>query len=64
MNYVRSAWYVGGWGSDLDPNKLSAIQILGEPIVLWRTQRKVVALADRCVHRLAPLSLGRRCAIG
>jgi phenylpropionate dioxygenase-like ring-hydroxylating dioxygenase large terminal subunit len=59
MNYVRNAWYVGAWSADLEPNKLSAIRILGEPIVLWRTQQNVVALADRCVHRLAPLSLGR-----
>jgi phenylpropionate dioxygenase-like ring-hydroxylating dioxygenase large terminal subunit len=59
MNYVRNAWYVGAWSADLEPNKLSAIRILGEPIMLWRTQQIVVALADRCVHRLAPLSLGR-----
>ena len=59
MNYVRNAWYVGAWGSDLEQNKLKAIRILAEPIVLWRTQRQLVALADRCVHRLAPLSLGR-----
>ena len=59
MNYVRNAWYVGGWCSDLPTDKLTATQILGEPIVLWRTAQKVVALADRCVHRLAPLSLGR-----
>ena len=59
MNYVRNAWYVGGWCPDLPTDKLTATQILGEPIVLWRTGQKVVALADRCVHRLAPLSLGR-----
>jgi phenylpropionate dioxygenase-like ring-hydroxylating dioxygenase large terminal subunit len=59
MKYVRNAWYVAGWSPDLAPQSLSAIQILGEPIVLWRTQQQVVALADRCVHRLAPLSLGR-----
>jgi vanillate O-demethylase monooxygenase subunit len=59
MKYVRNAWYVGAWSVDLEQNELSAIRILGEPIVLWRTAHKVVALADRCVHRLAPLSLGR-----
>jgi phenylpropionate dioxygenase-like ring-hydroxylating dioxygenase large terminal subunit len=56
---VRNAWYVGAWSLDLEPNKLKALRILGEPIVLWRTPREVVALADRCAHRLAPLSLGR-----
>jgi len=59
MNYVRNAWYVGGWSDDLEQNKLAGIRILGEPIVLWRSEGQVVALADRCVHRLAPLSLGR-----
>src|SRR5690606_14784734 len=33
---------------------------LGEPLVLWRNESgEVAALEDRCVHRLAPLSLGR-----
>lgn len=59
MNYVRNAWYVGSWSPDIVVGKLTAIQILGEPLVLWRTAGKLVALADRCVHRLAPLSLGR-----
>jgi phenylpropionate dioxygenase-like ring-hydroxylating dioxygenase large terminal subunit len=59
MNYVRNAWYVGSWSPDLQAHPLQAIQILGEPIVLWRTAQQVVGLADRCVHRLAPLSLGR-----
>lgn len=59
MNYVRNAWYVAVWSPDLTADRLTATQILGEPIVLWRTPQKVVALADRCVHRLAPLSLGR-----
>ena len=59
MNYVRNAWYVAGWCADLEPDTLSATQILGEPIVLWRAPQGVVALEDRCVHRLAPLSRGR-----
>jgi phenylpropionate dioxygenase-like ring-hydroxylating dioxygenase large terminal subunit len=59
MNYVRNAWYVGNWSPDLHTDRLIAVRILGEPIVLWRTADQVVALADRCVHRLAPLSLGR-----
>jgi phenylpropionate dioxygenase-like ring-hydroxylating dioxygenase large terminal subunit len=34
--------------------------VLGEPILVMRTNRGYVALEDRCVHRLAPLSKGRR----
>jgi phenylpropionate dioxygenase-like ring-hydroxylating dioxygenase large terminal subunit len=59
MRYVRNAWYVAGWSPDLGQDALTPVQILGEPIVLWRTGQQLVALADRCVHRLAPLSLGR-----
>jgi phenylpropionate dioxygenase-like ring-hydroxylating dioxygenase large terminal subunit len=60
MNYLRNAWYVAAWGQDLETAKPAAITILNEPIVLYRTEaNRLVALADRCVHRLAPLSLGR-----
>jgi phenylpropionate dioxygenase-like ring-hydroxylating dioxygenase large terminal subunit len=59
MTYLRSAWYVAAWSQDLGTEKPLAMSILGEPIVLWRSGDRVVALEDRCVHRLAPLSLGR-----
>jgi vanillate O-demethylase monooxygenase subunit len=60
MRYVRDAWYVAGWSTDLPAAKPLAVTILGEPIVLYRSEGgRVVALEDRCVHRLAPLSLGR-----
>ncbi|WP_375204967.1 aromatic ring-hydroxylating dioxygenase subunit alpha [Hyphococcus sp.] len=58
--YVRNAWYVASWTQDLEAGKPFAIDILGEPIVIWRNEQGVLtALEDRCVHRLAPLSLGR-----
>lgn len=60
MNYVRNAWYVAGWGKDLGRDKPQSMMILEEPIVLWRDEGgKARALEDRCVHRNAPLSLGR-----
>ena len=60
MPYVRNAWYVASWIQDLAPEKPCAVAILGEPIVLWRAaDGRLTALEDRCVHRLAPLSLGR-----
>lgn len=60
MPYVRNAWYVAGWSQDLAAGDRLAITILDEPIVVYRTgEGQVVALEDRCVHRLAPLSLGR-----
>lgn len=60
MTYVRNAWYVAGWSHDLMPGKPEAITILSERIVVWRAASGTLhALEDRCVHRLAPLSLGR-----
>jgi vanillate O-demethylase monooxygenase subunit len=58
--YVRNAWYVAGWSHELETGKPFPVSILGEPIVVCRTSSgRLAALEDRCVHRLAPLSLGR-----
>lgn len=60
MNYVRNCWYVAAWDAELAEAVPTAIQILGDRIVLWRDADGAIhALEDRCVHRLAPLSLGR-----
>ena len=60
MNYVRNGWYVAGWTPDMEAEKPVAVSILGEPIVVYRAESgRLTALADRCVHRMAPLSLGR-----
>lgn len=60
MAYVKNAWYVAAWSCDLSPSAPFAISILGEPIVLWRSESGLLsALEDRCVHRFAPLSIGR-----
>ena len=58
--YVRNAWYVAAWSHELEAGKPIPASILDEPIVLYRSESgRLVALEDRCVHRLAPLSLGR-----
>ncbi|MEZ5655371.1 MAG: aromatic ring-hydroxylating dioxygenase subunit alpha [Sphingobium sp.] len=59
MNYVRNAWYVACWSHELIEGKPFGARILNESIVLWRSDDRISALEDRCVHRLAPLSLGR-----
>ena len=60
MTYVRNAWYVAGWSDDLETGVPFGIRILGEPVVIYRGGGgRLAALEDRCVHRLAPLSLGR-----
>lgn len=59
--FPKNAWYVAAWANDLQDDTPTAITILNEPIVIYRasTSGRIVALEDRCVHRLAPLSLGR-----
>lgn len=58
--YPRNAWYVAAWSTDIASAKPFSISILDEPIVIYRTATaRLVALQDRCVHRLARLSLGR-----
>ncbi|WP_240345062.1 Rieske 2Fe-2S domain-containing protein [Novosphingobium sp. THN1] len=60
MSYVRNAWYVAGWSHELAKEIPLALSILGERIVVWRSASGTLnALEDRCIHRLAPLSLGR-----
>jgi phenylpropionate dioxygenase-like ring-hydroxylating dioxygenase large terminal subunit len=60
MTYVRNAWYVAAWAHEIVAERLVAVRILNEPIVLWRNAKaELAAFEDRCLHRLAPLSLGR-----
>lgn len=59
MAYVRNAWYVAGWAPDAPRDRPTGISLLGEPVVLWHTGEHWAAFEDRCLHRLAPLSLGR-----
>lgn len=60
MSFVKNAWYVAGWSRDFDED-LSEVMITGEPMVMYRTSAgQVVALEDRCPHRLLPLSKGKR----
>jgi len=59
--FIRNCWYVAAWSSDLPDTGMIARTIINEPLVLFRTHAgEVVALEDRCCHRQAPLSLGRR----
>ncbi len=59
--WVRNAWYVAAWSHEITNDGVLARTIMNEPLVLYRTSTgSVVAMEDRCCHRLAPLSLGRR----
>jgi len=57
-SFARNHWYAAAWLSELGDAPL-ARRILDEPIVLFRGKDGAVsALADRCPHRLVPLSMG------
>lgn len=58
--FLHNCWYVAGWSHDFSSERPVARTMLGEPIVLYRkADGGIAALADRCCHRLAPLSKGR-----
>jgi vanillate O-demethylase monooxygenase subunit len=58
--FVRDCWYVAAWDHELAPGRPIGRTLIGEPVVIYRAGTGgLVALADRCCHRLAPLSLGR-----
>ncbi len=59
MEFVKNCWYVAGWSLDFS-RELTAMTILGENVVLYRTADDVLcALQDRCPHKLLPLSKGK-----
>jgi len=59
--FLKDSWYVAAWSHEIDDGKLLGRTILGEPVLLYRGEAgHVVAMHDRCCHRGAPLSMGRR----
>jgi len=57
--FLRNQWYAAAFSRELAEKPL-ARTILGEPVVLFRTETgKIGALEDRCPHRSAPLSAGK-----
>ena len=59
--YLENCWYVAAWDYELIDNKMLSRTILNNKILFYRGDSgDVVALDDRCCHRGAPLSIGRR----
>lgn len=59
--FIRNCWYVTAWDHEVPAEVLFTRTVLSEPILLLRTaDGHISALEDRCCHRLAPLSKGRR----
>lgn len=62
--WLRNCWYVIAWDHEIPPAESAELftrTVLDEPILVLRTaDGGFVAMEDRCCHRLAPLSKGRR----
>ena len=59
--FLKNCWYVAAWDHELIDGKLLARTILEKPVLLYRGDSgRVVALDNRCCHRGAKLSNGRR----
>ena len=57
--YLRNAWYVAAWSSEVTRGLLERT-VLEQSIVLYRKENgDVAAIGNACPHRLAPLSLGK-----
>lgn len=52
-------WHPVALASDLAPNQILSVRLLGEQIILWRTDAGIAAWEDLCPHRGTPLSMGR-----
>lgn len=60
--YPRNQWWVAAYASEVGRDLL-ARDILGEPVILFRTQAgEALALAGICPHRAFPLAKG--CVVG
>ena len=57
---LERAWYAVALSAEVSEAPRQ-VWLLGRPWVVVRLAGAVAAFADRCPHRLAPLSLGRNC---
>ena len=59
--FIHNAWYVIAWDFELADDRILPRTVLGRKLIAFRTADGLPAvLEDRCCHRAAPLSLGRR----
>lgn len=59
--FLKNCWYVAAWSHEVTIGQWLARTLTGVPVLLWRDSAgEVIAFEDRCCHRGAPLSQGRR----
>lgn len=59
--FIKNTWYVAAWDKEVPADGLFTRTIIGVPVLMYRRQDGgIAAMEDRCCHRGAPLSKGRR----
>jgi phenylpropionate dioxygenase-like ring-hydroxylating dioxygenase large terminal subunit len=59
--FVRNLWYLAAWANEVPAGGMLSRKLLGTARVIFqRGDGQWAMLADRCPHRFAPLSRGRR----
>lgn len=59
--FIRNTWYVIAWDQEVLGDTVLERTVLGTSLVVFRDgEGRPVVLDNRCPHRHAPLSLGRR----
>lgn len=59
--HIRNAWYVAAWSGEITRERLFSRKLFGKAVVFFRADDgTLAALDDKCSHRAAPLSCGRR----
>ncbi|MDP3175602.1 MAG: aromatic ring-hydroxylating dioxygenase subunit alpha [Phenylobacterium sp.] len=59
-SFIADIWYFVELADALKPGRMARYELLGEPVLLGRTQGGgLIALRDICPHRAAPLSAGK-----
>ena len=59
MNFLRNAWYCAAWSNEITRTPL-ARTLLNEKVVMYRKEAGgIVALANVCAHRYAPMDKGK-----
>jgi phenylpropionate dioxygenase-like ring-hydroxylating dioxygenase large terminal subunit len=59
MSFILNTWYAAAWSDEVG-QRLFPRTLLNEAVVFYRkSDGSVVALRDRCPHRIIPLSMGK-----
>ncbi len=56
---LRNEWHVVYRSHDLSDGDVRPVRLLGQDLVIWRSNGQAVAWLDLCIHRGARLSLGQ-----